>query len=476
MKSRIVFASFFWMTAISIALAQTGPAKRSSQTTQREPNKQDRAKLFGKDKATYVFQNGRKPGQIDRVKVQLKVGGEVFDVVDKKEQREKMSLECNLDYEEKTLRYSTNSQDLPNSVRYYHRAEAAGKIGEHTFKTVLSADRALIAVEITAKKPLLFSPKGALTSNELELIDVQGNSLLMDRFLPDKPMAVGDTWNPSEKLMAQLLGLDEVGQTDVQCTLKEVVDKVARFEMAGSVAGAADGVTTAIEIKARYRYDLRRKRFDWLGLLVKERRQTSSVSDGLDVVAQLQLTILPAETTEYLNETDLKDLPTLSTPELLRLSHASNEGGWEIAYDRDWYVYRDQKNMAAVVLRRIERGDLIAQCNLSSLAEAKPDKLVSLEDFQEDIKQALSKEFKEFVEAGQTVDQAGRRVLRVMVRGVTSDLPIFWTYYHIADGQGRQMSFVFTFEEKYLERFGKADRELVESLRFVEAKQPPATK
>ena len=70
-----------------------------------------------------------------------------------------------------------------------------------------------------------------MTREELELIDVQADSLLVDRFLPDKPVAVGDTWKPSEKLMAQLLGLDEVGQTDVQCMLKEVTDQVARFEM-----------------------------------------------------------------------------------------------------------------------------------------------------------------------------------------------------------------------------------------------------
>jgi hypothetical protein len=462
--------TFFCLTLISPTQAQTRTETRALQTVERGYNPQ-RAKATGVGKAKYEFKNSRSPGQIDRVKVELKVGGEVIDIVDKKEHREKLSVQCNLDYEEKTLQVWTNAQNLSRSVRYYRRAEAAEKIGQYAFNPVLRPDRSLIAVEISSQRPLMFCPNGTLTRNELELIDVHGNSLLLDRFLPDKPLAVGDAWQPSEELMAQLLGLDEVGQTDVKCELKEITDDVARFEMKGNVAGAAEGVTAAIEIKARYRYDLKRKRLDWLGMVVKERRQASPVSDGLDVAAQLQMQIAPAEKTEHLGQSDLKDLPPRSTPELTRLSYVSKEGGWEIAYDRNWYVNRDQKGLAAAVLRRIEQGDMIAQCNVSSLSPGKPDKLVSLEEFQGDIKRALADEFQQFVEAGQTVDEANRRVLRVVLRGKASELPIFWTYYHIADQQGRQMSFAFVTEEKYAERFGKADREIIGSLRFIEPKQ-----
>ncbi|MGA2062874.1 MAG: hypothetical protein ABSG67_20565 [Thermoguttaceae bacterium] len=472
MKPTVIFSCviFFYMTAVSLAQHGTGPEKRSLQIAERG-SKPDRAKPLGADKAKYEFLNSRNPGQIDRVKVEWKVGGEVIDVVDKKEHREKLSVVCNLDYEEKTLQVPTKAQDLSTSLRYYHQAEAAEKIGEHAFKPVLRHERSLIAVRISSQKPLLFCPGGSLTGEELELVDVQGNSLLMDRFLPDKPVAPGDAWQPSEELMAQLLGLDEVGQTDVKCEFMEITDEVARFEMKGNVSGAADGVTAAIELKARYRYDLKRKRIDWLGMVVRERRQTSPVSDGLDVAAQLQVLIVPAEGTSRLDQSDLTDLALDPTAESTRLSHVSKEGGWELLYDRNWRVYRDQKDLAAAVLRRIEQGEMIAQCNISALEPGEPDKLVSLEKYQEDIQHALGNEFKEFVEAGQAVDKANRRVLRVVVRGTASDLPIVWNYYHIADQQGRQMACVFTFEEKYAQRLGKADREIIDSLRFIGTKQ-----
>ena len=472
MKPIVVYGclTFFCMTVVSLAQHATGPEKRPLQTAERG-SKPDRSKALVANKAKHEFPNSRTLGQIDRVKVEWKVGGEVIDVVDKKEHREKLSVACNLDYEEKTLQVPTKAQDLSTSLRYYQQAEAAEMIGDRSFKPVLRSQRGLIAVRISSQKPLLFCPSGSLTREELELVDVQGNSLLMDRFLPDKPVAIGDAWQPSEELMAQLLGLDEVGQTDVKCEFMEITDEVARFEMKGNVSGAADGVTASIELKARYRYDLKRKRIDWLGMVVRERRQTSPVSDGLDVTSQLQVIIVPAEGTSRLDESDSTDFALNPTAESTRLSHVSKEGGWELLYDRNWHVYRDQKDLAAAVLRRIEQGEMIAQCNVSALAPGEPDKLVSLEKYQEDIQHALGSDFKEFVEAGQTGDKANRRVLRVVVRGSASDLPIMWNYYHIADQQGRQMACVFTFEEKYADRLGKADREIIDSLRFVGTKQ-----
>jgi hypothetical protein len=493
MKQSLVYTSaiFFCLAAISAVQAQTGSPTQSLQTAKRNYNPQP-AKTDGPGKtAKYEFRNGRQAGRIDRVNVEWKVGGEVIDVVDKKEERENLNVQCNLDYEEKTLQVSTNAdrgpkgdspifvdtkigtvpENLSRSVRYYHRAEAAEQIGKYSFNLGLRPDRSLIAVEISSQKPLLFCPNGTLTGDELDLIDVQGNSLLLDRFLPDKSVAVGETWRPSEELLAQLLGLDEVGQTDVICELKEITPEVARFEMIGNLSGAAEGVSAEIGIKARYRYDLKRNRIDWLGMVVKERRKSSPTSDGLDVTAQLRVQIAPAEKTDHLNDEDLKDIILHPTPELTRLSHVSKEGGWEIAYDRNWYINRDKKTQAAAVLRRIDRGEMIGQCNVSSLTQVKPDKLVSLEEFQNDIKRALADEFQEFVEAGQTFDKANRRVLRVVVRGKASGLPILWSYYHLADLQGRQASFAFIKEEKNSERFGKADQELVDSLRFIEAKR-----
>jgi hypothetical protein len=462
-----VFSVCFFMTN-TVALVRAGEAQpnRTTKSTAGDAGKRDAATAKVKK---YGFKNGREPGQIDRVKVQLKVSGEMINIVDRKEQREKMSVDCDLDYNEKTLEIPAKDENISRSIRSYNKAEAAIKVGEMDFKPTLSPERTLIVDEITPQSVLLFSPRGPLTYKELELIDVQFDSLLMDRFLPDKHLAIGDSWKPSEKLLAQLLGLDEVGQSDVQCVLKEVTDKLVRFEMTGKVSGAIDGVTSEIEIQARYRFILQNNRIDWLGMRIVEQRRSSPVSDGFNTVAILQMSIVPKGQSENLSEAELKDLPMRSTPELIRLSHVSKQGGWEVTHDRNWYIFRDKQDLA--ILRRLENGEVIAQGHISSLPQATPDKLVTLEEFQEDVKKALAKEFKEFVEAGQSFDDSKRRILRVVLRGEASELPITWVYYHIADQQGRQMACVFTFEEKYADRFGNADQKLIESLRFIDAKQ-----
>ncbi len=156
MKSIVIYGclTFFCMTAISLAQYATGPEKRPLQTAERG-SQPARAKALVADKAKYEFPNSRTPGQIDRVKVEWKVGGEVIDVVDKKEHREKLSVVCNLDYEEKTLQVPTKAQDLSCSLRYYHQAEAAEQIGDRSFKPVLRTQRSLIAVRISSQKPLV---------------------------------------------------------------------------------------------------------------------------------------------------------------------------------------------------------------------------------------------------------------------------------------------------------------------------------
>ena len=138
------------------------------------------------------------------------------------------------------------------------------------------------------------------------------------------PSAIGGR-TPRNSLAA-LLGLDEVAKTTVQSTLKEVTEDVARFELTGRVEGTIYGVSTTIEIKARYRFDLQTKRIDWVGMLVKEVREGSFV-DGVDAVSRLAISITPVPAPASLADEALAGLTLKPTPELLDLMHQS-PGGW----------------------------------------------------------------------------------------------------------------------------------------------------
>jgi hypothetical protein len=418
-------------------------------------------------KAEYLFQSQRKPGQVEHVVVHVKVGGETKFVEKGNTQREKMNLVCDLEYDEKTLDVPDATGGSRRSVRNYTVADASSD----EFKPTLRPDRRLICAETNGQTCVLFSPLGLLTQPELDLIDVQANSLLWDQLLPQKAVAVNDAWKHADSWTAAMLGLDEVAKNDVQSRLREVTDKVARFEISGRVEGAIHGVTTQIEVKGRYRFDRRSHRIDWLALVIQENRDSSLVDDGIDASSVFQMTANQVDHAPELSNAALSKLSLQSSPEQTHLTYSAIGNHWQFDHDRRWHVFRDQNDSA--VLRMIERGEALGQCNVSSLPNRAPDKVVSLDEFQADVRQALGKNFGEFVEASQRKDDDGqRRVLRVEVDGTASDLPIQWTYYHIADVKGRQVAFVFTVEKSLLERFADADALLVQSLRFIE---PAAT-
>ena len=419
---------------------------------------------------SYTFRSQRKAGQTDRVIVKLEVGGETQYTDEGKSKQEKMSVVCELDYFEKTLATSAEAEGLWQSVRDYRKVSAVVKVGEGRFEPDLQSQHRLIVVEAAKQSTLLFSPHGNLTRDELDAIDIQANSLLLDRLLPDKAVAVGDSWTHSGDLLAAMLGLDEVAKTTVKSKLTEVTETVARFELTGHVEGAIYGVSTDVEIKGKYRFDLRTKRVDWLGLLVKENRPGSFIADGVDVVSRLQVLTAPAETPESLNEGALAKLTLKSSPQSTLLEYQSPGDGWQCLYDRRWYIHHQRPKSTVAVLRLLDRGVLAGQCNLSSTPKRDADKPVSLEEFQDDVKRALGKSFGELVDAAQTKNDANYRVFRVTAQGTSSDIAMRWIYYLVSDPQGHQVAFTFAVEQKLYERFADADKPLIQSLRFTEKK------
>src|SRR6185437_10701473 len=132
-------------------------------------------------------------------------------------------------------------------------------------------DRRLIVVDGGASQTVLFSPQGPLVREELDLLDVPGNTLWLENLLPAKPVAVGDRWRHDDQLLASLLGLDAVSQADVNSELKTIDADNARCELAGEVHGAVGGVATDISFKAKYRFDRKQRRIAWIGMLIKEK-------------------------------------------------------------------------------------------------------------------------------------------------------------------------------------------------------------
>ncbi len=419
---------------------------------------------------TYSFPSARKPGVIDHVAVQVEVGGDLH-VVDAQGKRQSIPVSGlgQAEYYEKTLEVPGSSAGTYRSVRYYRSAVGTIKVGKQTEQRSLRAERHLIAARADDKAAVLYCPLGPLTRDELDLIDLQANSLLLEQLLPSRPVPLGFRWKPSPQLLAQLCSVDAVSSSDVEAVLKEVTDTVARFELAGSLAGRIDDVTTQIELKGRYRYDLRLRRIDWLGLLVKEQREAGKVQRGFDVVSRIQARILPADgPPAELADDKLPRLAAEPDAAALQLTYQSPDKSWQLVYDRQWHLIDEHEDMVVFLL--LHEGESIVQCRISKLPQRAVDKMPTLEQFQDDLRASLRKYFKQLVEARQYQDDQQRRVYRVVIEGEASEVPLYWIYYWIADSEGRQAVLAFTGEQKLADRLAGADGELVAGFEFTAGK------
>ncbi|MHB8897888.1 MAG: hypothetical protein ACYC6Y_03985, partial [Thermoguttaceae bacterium] len=265
----LVLAAFLGaLVGISPALGESGPGEKFSLTSNRSEN------------------------SLDRVDASLEVAGQVKILSEKNELKElKLAVLANLGYDERSLVVSVSPKAPIRSIRHYSTATAAIEVDGQQSRQTLRDERRLMGVSVDEKKGMLYSPSGPLSEDELDLVELPGNTLVLDRLLPANRVAVGDVWKVSDELAGILLGLDAVSLSDLKCQLSSVKDSVALVELSGMVEGAVQGVSTEIEVRAKCQFGLVARRITWFGLLIQEKRSVGHVGPGLDVTARLQAKI-----------------------------------------------------------------------------------------------------------------------------------------------------------------------------------------
>ena len=412
------------------------------------------------------FRPARASGNVDLVQAAMEVSGDLKIVDQGKVERMKMSVAASFLYEERLLGVTGADGGPTRSIRYYRQASGAIQSADYEYKPALRDERRLIAVAVDGPKVTLFSPQGPLTADELELTDVLANSLVLERLLPEGPVAAGDDWEHSDELIAALLGLDRIDNNDVKSSLTGVAEGKARFEMSGRVSGAENGVSTEIELKGKYHFDLQTKRITWFGILVRESRAAGHVDTGFDVVARLQMRITPGGGSEHLTSEVLAGVDPEPTPELTQLSYEPPGGKWRLDHDRRWSLITEEQDQA--VLRLIDDGDKLAQCNVALLPQVPDATGLTLEGFQSDVIRALGENVKSVIRASQRHNENDYRVFQVVAEGEASGVPMHWIYYLVIDKHGRRVILGFVLEKEMLGRFDQAAEGLVATLRLAE--------
>ena len=146
----------------------------------------------------------------------------------------------------------------------------------------------------------------------------------------------------------------------------------------------------------------------------------------------------------------------------------------EFRHDREWHVFQQSEQIA--VLRLVDQGNFVAQCNLAPVRPANRGEHVTETQFQSDIRTSLGTRLKAIEKAEIVPTGDDRFLFRVTATGEANKIPITWIYYLCAAPNGLQTSFVFAVETALREKLGNRDLEMLKSLRFVEQPKPTEPK
>jgi hypothetical protein len=381
-------------------------------------------------------------------------------------QRLPMSVTGKLQYDERFLAPASANTPAgqPLAFRYYDSAEAVIKVGDTGRTPKLADDCRSIILESAVERPILYCPAGPLSREQLDLIDVVGQSYFIDRLLPGTSVSKDSSWSHDASVMGPLLTLDNVAVCEVKSTLDGFNANFAKARLAGTMHGSVDGAATELEVRAVYLYDRRAQRITQLNLAIRERRAIGSATPGLDATAKLQIRIEPVGISTKLADDVLSNATRTPHNPARDLLYESTTLGLRFHHDRNWFVTSEARE--SVTLCRIDRGDRAAQCTLTALPPKSAGNQTTLEQFQQDVKYSLGKGFGEFVSSRQFQNDAGLYCYQLVVRGLVDDVPVEWHYYLGAPESGDRISAAVTLEKPMVDRVGQADADLFQSVQL----------
>jgi hypothetical protein len=394
----------------------------------------------------------------------LEVTGEAIQMTgDLRQAREQLEVIAGFRYEERIEQFSLTGQLA--SVRQYNLARSRMRIGDNVRMPELSSHLQTIVSITDRDRVVLFSPHGSLRGEQLLLIeDIPGNTLTIDRLLPNREVAIGESWKIDESVLRSFLSVDAVLSSNIEAVLTAVADDLAMIEIVGDISGIYLGAATEMSVRAKFQFDLSIRRVTWLGAMIEENRAIGHVGPGVELVAKLQVKISPLAEPQALTDAVMATISTRPNPAVLQLQYDGGRGPWRFSHNRNWYVYQDEAR--STILRKLVDGELIAQCNVADMGTVDLRTMTTLAQFQQDLIAGLGQHFGRVVSAREDEDNRGNRIFKVVLDGMVDDLALRWIYYLVTDRSGSQAVVVFVVESAMLDQFANTDEVLLETFRL----------
>lgn len=331
----------------------------------------------------------------------------------------------------------------------------------------------LLVTERRPEGPITVSVGGPLSRSELDVLQGPGEPLSLASLLPEKPVAVGDTWSIPGDAARALSEYEALAANTLKGRLLTLEEGTATIGLSGEVRGAVRGGEGVIRFDGQAVFDRQAGRVQSLRLDRNESRAAGQVESAVEARSRLEVARTPIAVPEALSDAALKDLPLEVDARRALLQLVPPDGRYELLHDRDWHLaFEDTRE---VVLKRFDRGEFLAQCNLRTAPAAGVGRHQDLNQFRDELKQSLGKFFGAFGGMGEVGGAAaGGFRYKVAVEGAVQDNGVqpVWYYYLVAAPSGEQIIGIFTLSKASEARFGDQDLQVIGTLEWREAAAP----
>jgi hypothetical protein len=317
---------------------------------------------------------------------------------------------------------------------------------------------------------VVISPLGPLTRSELELVEVEGDPLALADLLPYGPVGVGKSWRVGEAAAEGISGYDVITANVLDATVESCDEARVKVRLHGRIEGSLQGAPGLMTCDGVLTFDRRMGWIDHLELHRNESRRPGPIEAGMDVKSTLTMTRDAAQPPATLSDAGLARYSLDVTPRSERLIQNSPDEKSSFLHDRKWHVYWG--NHKLMVLKRLEAGRVVAQCNLVVGPQAGRGRHQDPNQFRDEVRRVLSERFVQFLGMGEiNGDPAGGFRYKLGIQGRQGELGVVWYYYLVASPAGDQLVVTYTLAAQDAPAFGDEDEQMISTLRWNPPRQ-----
>ncbi len=373
-----------------------------------------------------------------------------------------LRLDARFEYDERII----SRQSPLKSIRDYQTARAEIRLGSGSMVNDLSATNQQIIVQSNDLKDRIrvASLGGPLTQNEFELVSTPASTLILGELVRRSQVAAGEKWTPEKDVLARFVNIDSIDESDVELKLEKFDGGIARIFIGGEINGWIDDANTVITISGAIDFDTRRGVATSCELTFSQQRDRSRLYPGLDATFKLATRIQDGGTSHHLTDDGLADLRKKTGKITNDLLLVTRDRQIEIRHTHDWRVIGEGDERS--VMRLMENGEMLGQCDIISLPPRAEDQPQTLEQFRKVVETKLETNSAAITATRQATTASGLEWMRVTATGESNGVRLVWNYYTITQTDGRRVQLVFTTEPELSPRFDRQFDALLARIRF----------